>query len=228
MQYELALPRDWKKGVTYPVVIACEASEKEFRKNAERFEAARGTVPFIIVSPYITTNGNYGLHDTVVYPYRKDVWDRIDREGNCLFDDQGLLAVINDVKRLYGGADKVFITGFEAGAHLVWATAFHHPEQLFAAAMVAGNFRKRCEDGNTISGHPSRASLPLLNFVGGDDQDFGKGSRLYGQYEEAKELALTHGYTNLSETVLPGTGHVPVTRDVLEAFAAIWKRERAR
>src|SRR5678810_57425 len=144
MQYYISLPKGWTRNTKWPVVIAVEAAEKQFKQNAERFIAKRKDMPFIIVVPINTTNGQQGYKDSTIYPYSKAVWDTIDKFSICKFDIDGLQSIIKDLKANYAAADKVFITGFEAGTHLVWAMIFQHPELLYAAAPVAGNYRSRC------------------------------------------------------------------------------------
>ncbi|MER3498551.1 MAG: hypothetical protein C4308_07910 [Chitinophagaceae bacterium] len=124
MQYYLSLPNNWLPAKKWPVMIVIEQAEKQFKKDAEQFIAARKYLPFIIVEPFITTNGGQGHRDTSIYPYSKAVWDEIDKVSICKFDMDGLQSIIKDVKKNYAGTDKIFITGFEAGTHLVWAFIF--------------------------------------------------------------------------------------------------------
>src|SRR4030095_8711555 len=116
--------------------------------------------------------GQRGHKDPSVYPYSSAVWDTIDKISICKFDIDGLQGIINDVKKDFSGSDKVFITGFEAGTHLVWAMIFQHPELLYAAAPVAGNYRGRCMESNTFSENGSSIQLPIKNFTGSEDSDF--------------------------------------------------------
>jgi len=223
MQYYISLPSNWSTKTKWPVVIALEEAEKQFQKNTERFMAARKDMPFIIIVPLITTNGQQGHRDPAIYPYSKSVWDTIDKVSICKFDMDGLQNIISDVKEKYAGSDKIFITGFEAGTHLLWAVLFQHPEWLYAAAPVAGNYRGRCMENNTFSKDDSRVQLPVKNFTGSDDEGFGVKGQVYGQYLEAKNLALAHGYKNISETEVKGKGHVPLPENVLDYFHATWK-----
>ena len=223
IQYYISLPHGWKANAKWPVVIAVEAAEKQFKQNAERFMAERNDMPFIIIVPINTTNGQQGYKDSTIYPYSKAVWDTIDKVSICKFDIDGLQSIIRDLKKYYAGSDKVFITGFEAGTHLVWAMIFQHPELLYAAAPEAGNFRNRCLENNIFSTHESRLRLPIKNFTGDNDQGFGKKGNIYYQYLEAKNLAITHGYQNISETEVVGKGHEPLPKNVLEYFFAVWK-----
>jgi predicted peptidase len=223
MQYYISLPNNWSLKTKWPVVIALEEAEKQFEKNAERFMAARKDMPFIIVVPFITTNGQQGQRNPKVYPYSAAVWDTIDKVSICKFDMDGLQNIISDIKEKYAGSDKIFITGFEAGTHLLWAAIFQHPEWLYAAAPVAGNYRSRCIESHSFSEDNYKAQLPIKNFTGSDDRDFGMNGRIYGQYLEAKNLALAHGYKNISETDVPGKAHVPLPENVLEFFYTIWQ-----
>jgi predicted peptidase len=223
IQYYISLPNGWTANSKWPVVIAVEAADKQFKQNAERFMVARKNMPFIIVAPFITTNGQQGHKDSTIYPYSKAVWDTIDKVSICKFDMDGLQSIIRDVKTNYSGTDKIFITGFEAGTHLVWAMIFQHPELLYAAAPVAGNYRSRCMENNTFSGHQSRLQLPIKNFTGADDEGFGVKGKVYYQYLEAKNLAIAHGYKNISETEVANKTHVPLPDEVLNYFFTIWQ-----
>src|SRR4030095_1375454 len=223
MQYYVTLPDNWSSKSKWPVVIVVEAAEKQFKTNAERFITARKDISFIIVAPFITTNGQQGQRDPNIYPYSSVIWDTIDKISTCKFDIDGLQSIINDVKKDFSGSDKVFITGFEAGTHLVWAMIFQHPELLYAAAPVAGNYRARCIENHSFSKDDSRTQLPIKNFTGTDDKDFGLNGRFHNQYLEAKNLALSHGYKNISESEVPGKAHVPLPEEVLNYFNVVWK-----
>jgi poly(3-hydroxybutyrate) depolymerase len=228
MQYFLSLPTGWQNGSIkkWPVVVVFEAAEKEYKKNAARFVAARGAMPFIIAAPFITTNGQQGLRDPAVYPYTPAIWDSIERMTTCRFDMDGIRQVIKDVQQQYNGSEKVYMTGFEAGTHLLWALLFQHPELLYAAAPVAGNYRERCMENGNFSTDPSRTGLPVKNFTGVQDTLLGVKGKLYNQYELAKKQALAHGFRNFSEEVIPGKGHVPMPAEVLNYFLGLWNRQQ--
>src|SRR4051812_37367877 len=144
MQYSVSLPAHWHAGRDWPVLVIAEAAEKEFEANLARFVAARGERPYILVAPYIVTNGSAGQRDPAVYPYSPATWDRIDRDGICSFDLGGIDAVLADVRQRYHGEARIYLTGFEAGAHLVWSMVLNQPERLAAAIPIAGNYRSRC------------------------------------------------------------------------------------
>lgn len=225
MKYYLSLPDNWSSDKKWPVLVVCEAAEKEFKLNAERFIAARKKLPFIIVAPITVTNGNSGKKDPAIYPYSESTWKYIDLVGDCAFDMEGLQSVLTDVRKNYSAEEKYFITGFEAGAHLVWAVTFQHPEQLLAAIPVAGNYRSRCMESNDFSDDKSKSALPIMAFSGSDDTSFGKNGKVYYQWEEAKKLALDHGYKNVSETIIQGKGHIPLPDEVMTFINSIYKVE---
>ena len=68
MEYFVSLPKNWGKSKQWPVVVVFESADKEYKKNAERFAAARGEMPFIIVAPFNTNNGNQARRDPKVFP----------------------------------------------------------------------------------------------------------------------------------------------------------------
>ena len=223
IQYLISLPAGWSAKSKWPIVIIASDAEKQFRRDAEQFFTARKSLPFIIVTPFITTNGSQGHGDPSIYPYSKTVWDTIDKLSICNFDLDGLQSIVHDVQKTYSGSDKAFITGFEAGAHLVWAIAFQHPELLYAAAPVAGNYRSRCMETNAFSNDPSRSQLPIRSFTGSEDEDFGVKGKNYGQYLDAKRVAIAHGYKNISEIEVQGKGRVLLPGEVLAYFNTVWK-----
>jgi len=101
---------------------------------------------------------------------------------------------------------------------------FHKPEILAAAAPVAGNYRGRCVDGNPISQHVARATLPIRGFAADGDKDFGPAAAIFAQWKDARALAESHGYKNVSETVIAGKGHVPLPDEVIAYFTELRKK----
>jgi poly(3-hydroxybutyrate) depolymerase len=224
IQYYLSLPQGWSKAKTWPVVVVLEAADKEYQKNAERFVAARGAMPFILVAPINTNNGNQGRRDPKLFPYSNETWNYMEKVGDCQFNDEGIGKIMKEVAILYNGENKIYVTGFEAGAHVLWSLVFNHPEWLNAAASVAGNFRNRCVEPSKISNSPSRKNLLIKSFVGDADDYFGPGGKVYNQWTEVKSLALSHGFENISETVIRGKGHVPMPEEVMNYFNSLLKK----
>lgn len=221
MQYYVALPDGWSKSKKWPVVVLLEAAEKEYKANIERFIKARGSTPFILVQPIHTGNGNQGRRDPNLFPYDTKTWDYIDQVGDCKFNEDGIDAVMKDVVEKWNGEEDFFVTGFEAGTHLLWMLVFNHPERLKAAAPVAGNYRSRCVEEQKISTDAARIKLPIIGIVGENDEGFGPKSPNYNQWTDPKALAIKHGFTNIQEKILPGVAHVPMPDVVMDVFAKL-------
>ena len=215
MQYFVSLPKEWDKSKKWPVVMILEAADKEYKVNAERFLKVRGNSPFILVAPYNTNNGNAGRRDEKIFPYSKETWDYIDRIGDCQFNDDGIHQIILDVTKEYNGEEKIYLTGFEAGTHTLWSIVFNHPEYLKTAVSVAGNFRNRCIEPSKVSNDGSKKSLPIHSIVGEADEYFSPSGKFYNQWTDVKALAISSGFQNISETVIPKKGHVPMPEEVL-------------
>jgi predicted esterase len=226
MEYYVSLPKGWNRNRKWPVLVVLEAAGKEFKLNAERFVAARKELPFIIVAPVTVTNGNYGKRDSTIYPYSAATWDMIDREGICQFDMKGLSAVMENERRNHNAEEKFYVTGFEAGAHLLWAMVFQHPEQLQAAIAVAGNYRNRCMEDKIRSTKKSTFDLPILGLYGETDSLFGKHGPMYLQWLEAKRQASQNGYRNCREREIKGKGHIPLPAEIFKNLALLLKKGR--
>jgi len=69
----------------------------------------------------------------------------------------------------------------------------------------------------------SLIKLPVRGFTGSEDSVFGSKGPIYLQWENAKKAAEAHGYKNISETIIPGKGHVPLPGEVLNWFLTIQK-----
>ncbi len=224
MQYFLSLPDNWTKEKKYPIVVIIEAADKEYKENALRFVRARKGMPFILVAPFNVNNSRYGRRDPQVFPYSPETWDIIEKTGDCTFNMAGITQIVTDVQQQYNGEQKYFITGFEAGAHTVWQFLFQHPERLQAAAPVAGNYNQNsCMTEAAFSKDTALINLPLKGFSGSLDTLFGTKGNIYVQWKNAKQAAIAHGYKNISETIVPNQGHVPLPTEVLNWFMEIWK-----
>jgi poly(3-hydroxybutyrate) depolymerase len=194
MQYYLSLPDGWSGGKKWPVVVAIESADRDFQGNAAVFARARGSRPFIVVAPMVVTGGGAGFRNVPTYQYTDVAWKEIDRAGPFVFDEAGIAAVIGDVKRLYGGDDRYFLTGWEAGGHTVWAMLFRHPEQLRAVAPVSTNYLGRWMTDESFSSRPERVELPVRVFQSSQAPS----AFLAEQTERAVGLAKAHGFGNVS------------------------------
>jgi hypothetical protein len=158
MQYYVSLPHGWTAGRKWPVVVVIESANRQFLETLGIFAKARGDKPFILVAPMVTTNGGANYRQAGTYHYSDAVWNRIEQD-RCRFDTDGVAAVVADIRKLFGGEDAYFLTGWEAGGHTVWPLIFQHPETIRAAAPAVTNYAGDAEPGWTggctrgISGH---------------------------------------------------------------------------
>ena len=212
IQYYYSLPLGWSKDKTWPVVIAIESADRDFKKNAEDFVKARGDRPYIIVVPENVTGGGPTYKEAMGSMYSPSVWAQIDRDP-WAFDVGGISAIISDVQSKFGGEPKPYLTGWEAGAHTVWALAFTEPEKWAAVATVAPNYQKR--HIVSFSAMPERAHLPIRTFVGQKDAMW---DRYKSQYDKAKEDAWKNGFSNITYEIVQGEGHGPLADAVLSWF----------
>jgi hypothetical protein len=76
-------------------------------------------------------------------------------------------------------------------------------------------------DGVPFSTAGSRGSLPIRGFATDGDKVFGPSGGIFSQWKDARALAESHGYHNVSEVVIPGKDHVPLPGEVLAYFASL-------
>jgi poly(3-hydroxybutyrate) depolymerase len=216
MQYYLSLPDGWSAAKKWPVVVAIESANRDFQATAAEFARARGKMPFIIVAPLVVTGGGAGYRSVPAYKYTDAVWNEIDRAGPFHFDEAGIAAVMADVQRLYGGEERYFLTGWEAGGHTLWAMLFQHPERLRAVAPVSTNYLGRWMTPESFSSSPARAQLPIRVI---------QSAKLPAQFlaqqtANAIELAKSHGFGNVS-LVKVDKPHGPMADEVMHFFASV-------
>jgi len=89
MQYHVSLPANWSPNKKWPILVTLDGSNSEFLHNNQTFAQARGSKPFIIVTPFIVSNTGKST-DYSKYNYSSAVWDEIKNEGTIRFDEQGV------------------------------------------------------------------------------------------------------------------------------------------
>ena len=192
VQYYLSLPNGWTPDSKRPILVTIDGSGHNFSGNCKSFIKARGALPFVIVTPCVSSNGNDPA------------------------DLKAVLAIVQEVQQSANGQPKFFITGFSAGGHLAWQCVFTHPELLAGAAPAAANFRFRGVAG--ISKATERVQLPIHSFLG--DKDAFKAA-LAQQWDDAEKLARQNGYENLTKTEVPGSGHQAFPDQVVAFFSTL-------
>lgn len=220
MQYYLSLPRGWTAGRHWPVVVVIESANRQFQETMGIFAKARGDMPFILVAPLVTTNGGANYRQAETYSYSEAVWSRIEQD-RCRFDMDGIRAAASDVQKLFGGEDRYFLTGWEAGGHTVWSMIFQHPEALRAVAPAVTNYAGRCLDSG-FSTASARANLPIAVFQVASGRDVAPGRFVYEQSQQAQKIAAEHGFRKVSERIVADKPHGPLADEVLAYFASLW------
>lgn len=222
MKYQLSLPGGWTAAKRWPVVVVIADASRDFKGVAESFEKARGHRPYIIVAPHVLTSGGSSFPRTKpLFDYDEPAWAEAQRAGDFGFDEPGIAAVVHDVQKLYGGEDKYFLTGWEAGGHTVWAMLFRHPEVMKAAAPVSPNYRGRWLDGSSESSSPARGALPVKILLFGQEDPSASApprSVLVDQAQKAMQEAAARGFRNVSLETVPGARHGPLADAVLAFF----------
>ncbi len=223
MKYAVSPPEGWARGKPWPVVVVIPDASRDFAGNLAAFEKARGARPYVLVAPHVVTSGgaNYRLADT--YRYSESDWKTVAGTGDFRFDDEGIAAVLADVRRDFGVEERAFLTGWEAGGHTVWALAFRHPERWRAVAPVSTNYLGRWLDEAAFSKDPARATLPVrVLFV--DKAAAGQGWDFWRtQTANATKAAASHGFARVSLVEVPGKPHGPLADDVLAFFDEVRK-----
>lgn len=223
MQYVISLPSQWEPGKKWPVIIAPNAHYGNKAATIHMLAPLneKRKAGFIIVSPIV-------INSDPVAPmkeYRGAIAEGIraadakkgeggrDDDARAAFDSAGIRAVIQDVQRLYGGEDRVYVTGFSASTHIVYLFLFTHPELLKGAFINSGVYRGRGVDESNLPlvNSPERARVEIQFTAGEQD----KGAKLYAEnWAEAKALLRGCGHPESrfhEEIIRQGNAeHLPV------------------
>lgn len=237
MAYRLSLPKGWKPGGTWPVVMAIEAAGMDFAGLAKAYMAARGDRPYILVVPHSLTNGSSRYREATSFTYTPTEWAQVDRQGRWAFDEAGLPAVLAEVRRLYGGEARAYLTGWESAGHTVWGMTLRHPEWWRGVAAVSTNYQgryldeanseSRCDEPTRVSTRADRAALPVKAFFCDvlpppEEAPQGPHERarqaLLAQTRAAMAQAARHGFGAIPLEIQSGRGHGPMPEVVLAWF----------
>ena len=208
------------------ILMTIDGSDRDFRWNHSAFVRARHGCPFIIVTPFVVSNGGHA--DPADYPYSPAVF-RAAVADPLAFDVAGVAAVLRDVNARCAaiGTDRplpVYLTGFSAGGHLTWLLTLTHPEWFAGVAPASANFVGRGIAG--VSTDPAAHRLAIHGFQGDADRRAGA---LNAQWNAASALAFRNGFRNVTRTVVPGAGHSPFAAEVVAKFGDLLEnRNRAR
>ncbi len=221
IHYFVSLPTGWNANRAWPLLVVIPDADREFRKTADAFAAARGATPFVIVVPMILGGGGTAQQHKAEFDYPESTWSVADRVGYCQFDEDGLTAVLDDVRRLYHTDSKIFLTGWEAGGHVIVPQLLGHPERLRAVVIVTPNFLGRCVTPATRPVTATESRIPVRVFGGDKDPAWASSSPLVTQSARFDSLARARGFKSVSDSLIRNRGHGSLAADVVGYFTTL-------
>jgi poly(3-hydroxybutyrate) depolymerase len=218
----LSLPRGWKKGGRYPVLVSVEGAGCGFLGRARDAAATRGSRAFLVLTPCSLSNTNE--LDPAKYPWYGSL-DEANRD-RISFDVQGLLSLLELLAERFGATDRFAITGFSGGGNLCYAMTVLHPERVVVSAPACANFSGLgFGEARAVEGGP-----PVRILTGEKDEhrDFTFGKKdspgIEPQTDRAVAALAELGFKDVTRTMLKGVGHSPCAAQVWEAVDAASKQ----
>jgi len=225
----LSLPRGWKKGRSYPVLVVVDGAGSNFLGAARGCSKQRGKRPWIVLAPCTFANTN------ALQPKRYPWYDAAllekmgsDNAGRFKFDADGLLALLESVQERFGGEEKFAITGFSGGGFLCYGITLLHPERVRFAVPACANF---AGSGAADAGEPKDGGPPIVIYTGEKDPHaiwtHGKVGGVPGiesQTDRAIAALQAKGFTKVTRTKLPGVGHSSLYPKVWETVDRLGPR----
>jgi predicted esterase len=238
IKYYFSLPKDFKrvKDKKWPVLICIDGAGSNFNGIATGYTNKRGKLPYIVVAPCTFSNTN-NIQGDMLTKYRQFYPDDIIEEGKKEafdWDEQGILAIINDLQTNYDAESRVYITGFSGGGIATYTMIFKHPDLLNGAAPACANFVSRGYSGLKDQFPGDILNFPIHLITGEKDQHreftFGKKDSpgIEPQTNEAEALLKELGYPNYKRTMVPGMEHSAAEDHVINTFKPYWECKKKR
>lgn len=232
LAYYLSLPTGYshRKGKKWPVLVCVDGAGSNFEGIGQSYTGARKTLPLIVVSPctFAKTNQIVG-NDGLTARYKKYYTDEVIKAGDQRrldWDEEGILAALEDVREQFDGEPRCYVTGFSGGGNATYMMVMKHPDLVNAAAPACANFFHR-DYAQSQKGkfQGEDLAIGIHQITGEKDENrtwtFGKesgGPGIDPQTEWAKKALDDLGYSNVAHTQVPGMGHSPAVAEVLETF----------
>jgi len=216
----VSLPRGWTKGKSWPMLLGVEGAGCGFAGYCRGLATARGSRPFIVVIPFSFSNTNSPFAPAKWPVYAPDLVQRWDAAAapRTDFDGPGALALLDAVRRRFGGEEKVFVTGFSGGGNLAYWMLIRHPERVRGAAPACANFSGMGLDGAPGAGPGGGPPVHLLTGEKDPHRDFTFGDKnqpgIEPQTDRAVEALKGLGYTRIERTLVKGAGHAALADQV--------------
>jgi len=228
MRYYLSLPKSFDPASKepWPVLVAVDGAGSGFQGCARGFAKARGDLPCLVVAPcgFANTNAIKGKQKEKYLKWYDEATIAAAEKDRFEFDRAGLVAVLDELREEFGAAPRVCITGFSGGGNLTYQMIFRHPERLLAAAPACANFTR--PGYANLKGKVTGASLelPIQILTGGKDphRKWTHGKEgvpgIEMQTDAAVKALDAVGFTKVERTLVPGLGHSPARKRVVEFF----------
>lgn len=204
----LSIPKGWKKGGGYPVLVTVDGAGSNFLGSARTFAKTRGSRNFLVLAPCSFSNTNE--LQPKKYPFYPPELLTEHNANRITFDLGGLTKLLEVVTERYGGSEKIGITGFSGGGNLCYGMTIRHPDRILFSAPACANFSGMgLRDAEPVTdGGP-----PIHILTGANDQhrDYTFGRKdspgIEPQTDNAVATLERLGFKNFRRTMLPGVGH---------------------
>jgi dienelactone hydrolase len=198
----VSLPETWKPGKVYPVLVAVEGEAAAFPASNSHFRDARGKREWIVVTPHSLTSSDVVTFDK--YPAYGEARCKEWNDKRMEFDEPGLLALLDMVRDVFGGAPKVAITGFSRGGYLAYRMLLRHPDRFLAGVAACARYDQTLADGaEPVAG----GGPPVWLLTAGKDPFATKPPQgddvdLTAQTDQAEKALADHGFSHVTRTNL--------------------------
>jgi hypothetical protein len=156
----------------------------QFEEVARAFVRARGDLPVILAIPCSLAN-NPTINDRILAKYQEfyEIANTVRTEsgehylGDNLpppserlrWDEGGLFAILEDLKRGCDAEERFYINGFSAGGFLTYHFVFTHPQTLAGAVLVCANFTDQNYRTDAAQDRDVARNLPVYLIQGAED-----------------------------------------------------------
>ncbi|MHC4597887.1 MAG: hypothetical protein ACYS47_02675 [Planctomycetota bacterium] len=241
LRYFFSLPKTFRrqKGRRWPVLVCVDGAGSNFEGIAKNYKSKRGDLPFMIVSPCSFSNTNQ-IQGNMRKKYQKYYSDEVIDEGNrgrIRWDEEGLLNVLQDLRKNFDAEERIYVTGFSGGGNITYMMIFSHPDMLNGAAPACANFsgkeawREWKKEWKFLA---KDVNFPLHIITGANDKhrDFTHGNKnspgIEPQTDWAEACLKELGYPNYKRTMVPGMGHSAAQKHVIDTFRPYWEGKKKR
>lgn len=217
LRYYVSRPPRWSPDRSWPAIVVVTDAYRDFAGAESLFARTPGAEAFVIATPLVLSGGGTAQAHRDDFDYDAAAWARAGRDGNCRFDDDGLQAMLEDLRRR-DHVGPVFLTGWEAGGHVVLSQVLNHPERWAGAAAATPNYQGRCTGPAAPPEDSGARHLPIRQFRGSRDTATGPLSGQWGRFER---IARSRGFTDVATVRVPGGVHGPLATAIVSYFGSL-------